>query len=95
MKTAKRERVPGVSVKNTKPALTKAEMIKAIQVAEATAWKELGVMKDMFGEDSEQAALYRRAWSAVFELREALGLAGLTVAELIERDLLPQRNKLA
>ncbi len=73
--------------------MTKTQMIKAIQVAEATAWKELGEMKDMFGEDSEQAASYRRAWSAVYELRESLGLAGLTVAELIERDLLPQRNK--
>jgi hypothetical protein len=72
--------------------MTKKEMIKRIQVAEAIAWKTLGEMKDAFGTDSAEATAARRAWGAVFDLREQLGLPGLPVLELIQLNLLPTRK---
>jgi hypothetical protein len=69
--------------------MTKKEMIKEIQVAEAKAWKTLGEMKDLFGAESDQAASYRSAWSALFDLRERMGIPSLSLTELIANDLLP------
>lgn len=71
--------------------MTKKEMIKRIQVAEAVAWKTLGEMKDAFGSESEEATAARRAWGSLFDLREQLGLSGLPVLELLELNLLPAR----
>jgi hypothetical protein len=71
--------------------MTKRELITAIQVEEAKAWKQLGEVKDAFGVDSEQVARARSAWSSLFNLREQLGLPGLSLLELLEMDLLPAR----
>ena len=89
MKTAKRERVPGVSVKNTKPTLTKAEMIKAIQVAEAKAWQTLQADKKTFGEDHRVTEISRNQWSPIFELRTSLGIPGLGMSDMIAEGVLP------
>lgn len=89
MKTAKRERVPGVSVKNTKPTLTKAEMIREIQVAEAKAWKEYNENKALYGPAEAVTTRCRTTWSALYELRKQLGVDGLPVIELLEMNLLP------
>jgi len=72
--------------------MTKTQMIKEIQVAEAKAWKTLGEMKDAFGTDSAEATAARRAWGSLFDLREQLGLPGLSVLELLEMGLLPVRK---
>ena len=72
--------------------MTKTQMIKEIQVAEAKAWKTLGAMKDAFGTDSAEATAARRAWGALFDLREQLGLPGLSVLEMMQMDLLPTRK---
>ena len=72
--------------------MTKRELIRAIQITEAAAWKTLGEMKDAFGVDSDQSARARSAWSSLFDLREQLGVSGLPVAELIQLNLLPTRK---
>jgi hypothetical protein len=72
--------------------MTKTQMIKEIQVAEAKAWKTLGAMKDAFGADSAEATAARRAWGSLFDLRQQLGLEGLSVLEMMQMDLLPTRK---
>ena len=69
--------------------MTKREMIKAIQVAEARAWKQLQDDKKLFGETSAITDITRNKWNPLFELREALGIPGLGVSDLIREDLLP------
>lgn len=69
--------------------MTKRELIKAIQVAEAKAWKELSEHKTIFGIDSDVANRTRAQWGVLFDLREALGIPGLPVTELIELGLTP------
>jgi hypothetical protein len=72
--------------------MTKTQMIREIQVAEAKAWKTLGEMKDAFGTDSAEATAARRAWASLFDLREQLGLEGLSVLEMARMNLLPARK---
>ena len=68
--------------------MTKKEMILAIQVAEAKAWKELKSKKDTFGEDDSITKGARREWRTLFELQEQLGIKGLPIKQLVEMDLL-------
>ena len=68
--------------------MTKKEMIQAIQVAEAKAWKELKSNKKLYGENDPITNGARRAWRTLFELQEQLGIEGLPVKQLVEMDLL-------
>ena len=68
--------------------MTKKEMITAIQVAEAKAWKEFKSKKALYGADDSITKGARGEWRALFELTEQLGIKGLPVKQLIEMNLL-------
>ena len=68
--------------------MTKKQMVEAIQVAEAKAWRSFREAHNLWGMDDAITSRRRAQWSGLYEMREALGLPGLTVHELIERDLL-------
>jgi hypothetical protein len=68
--------------------MTKKEMILAIQVAEARAWKELSELKKSLSTDDDIVKATRRGWRTLFELRESMNVPGLPVRQLIEMDLL-------
>ena len=63
-------------------------MVEQIQVAEAKAWKELQEAKKLWGMDDPLTTKIRAQWSSVYELREALGIESLPVAELVTRNLI-------
>ena len=69
--------------------MTKREMIQTIQVAEAQAWKRFKEAQRRWGKEDELAGRLRGRWQVIYELREALGVEGLPVAELIALDLVP------
>ena len=69
--------------------MTKKEMIKAIQVAEAKAWQTLQADKKTFGENHTITQISRNAWNPLFELRESLGIPGLGVADMIAEGVMP------
>ena len=68
---------------------TKAQLIEAIQVAEAKAWKQLSEDKKHFGQDDIITRGTRREWNALFELRESLNIPGMSLMKMIHLDLLP------
>lgn len=68
--------------------MTKKQMVEQIQVAEAKAWKELQQAKKLWGQDDPLTTNLRSQWSAVYSLREALGIESLPVAELVTRNLI-------
>ena len=68
--------------------MTKREMIQAIQVAEAKAWKEFKSKKACYGGDDSITKGARREWRTLFVLQEQLGIAGLPVNQLVEMDLI-------
>ena len=68
--------------------MTKKQMVEQIQVAEAKAWKELQEAKQLWGMDDPLTTKIRAQWSSVYELREALGIPSLPVAELVTRNLI-------
>ena len=68
--------------------MTKKQMVEAIQVAEAKAWQSLREAQNLWGIDDVITSHRRAQWSGLYEMREALGLPGLNIHELIERDLL-------
>ena len=69
--------------------MTKKEMIKEIQVAEAKAWKLYRVAhKHGAGYDAEHVDRLRSKWAGLFDLRERLGIASLGVRELEKLGLL-------
>ena len=70
--------------------MTKTQMIKEIQVAEAEAWKELKRSERLWGREDELTNRLRGQWRVIYELREAVGVPGLPVTELIALDLVPQ-----
>jgi hypothetical protein len=76
-------------MKKTK-TMTKAELIKAIQITEARAWQTLQADKKTFGEDHKVTELSRSQWSPVYELRESLGIAAMSVRDMIAEGVLPQ-----
>jgi hypothetical protein len=74
---------------NTKKvSLTKAQMVEQIQLAEARAWYELRKYKELFGEDDNITKSKRNEWSALYQLREGLGIPSLSVSQLIELQLM-------
>jgi hypothetical protein len=70
--------------------MTKKELIKAIQITEARAWQTLQADKKTFGEDHRVTELSRSQWSPVYELRESLGIAAMSVRDMIAEGVLPQ-----
>jgi len=68
--------------------MTKKQMIQAIQVAEAKAWKELSELKKSLSTDDDIVKAARRGWRTLFELRESMNVPGLPVRQLIEMNLL-------
>jgi hypothetical protein len=74
--------------------MTKKEMIQAIQVAEAKAWKEYNENKGLYGPADTLTSRCRTAWGALYELRKQLGVDGLSIHELLEMNLLPTHESL-
>jgi hypothetical protein len=68
--------------------MTKREMITAIQVAEAKAWKEFRSKKALYGGDDSITEGARREWRALFQLRQSMNVPYLPVRQLIEMNLL-------
>ncbi len=68
--------------------MTKLELIKAIQVAEARAWQTLQDDKKTFGEHHRVTEISRNAWSPVFELRTSLGIPSLAMSDMIAEGLI-------
>lgn len=73
--------------------MTKKQMILAIQVAEAKAWKQLSEDRAILGNDHNITIRSRAEWSTLYDLRESLGLKGLPVIQLLEMNLLPGQSK--
>jgi hypothetical protein len=69
--------------------MTKQEMIKQIQLAEAAAWQTLSRDRRRFGIDSDITNTSRKLWKRLYDLREAAGAPGLGAAEMAAEDLLP------
>ena len=67
--------------------MTKVQMVDAIQLAEAKAWKEYREAKDTWGIDNSITARFRTAWVVIFDLRESMGIDGLNIERLFELDL--------
>lgn len=72
--------------------MTKEQLIKGIQVAEAKAWKQLSEDKALCGNDHDITKRSRTEWGTLYELRKSLGLEGLPIIQLLEMDLLPDHN---
>ena len=68
--------------------MTKKEMIQAIQVAEAQAWKDYRIARKVMGDDDSITAKRRSEWCAVYDLREALGIESMSVESLMKKDLI-------
>ena len=73
MKTAKRERKAGVTMKRIAPA-TKAEMIATIQKTEAALFLMLKQSESFWGSDNTLTKMDRTRWAAINELMTALGI---------------------
>jgi hypothetical protein len=69
--------------------MTKQEMIKQIQLAEAAAWQQLCRNRKAFGNDADCTDTSRKLWARLYDLLEAAGAPGLGVAEMVAEDLLP------
>jgi hypothetical protein len=70
--------------------MTKKELVEGIQRAEAAAWKTYQDSKVIWGKDDVMTARCSAKWLALFELREALGLDPMPVAQLVTEGLLPE-----
>ena len=73
MKAKRKERVAGVSVKRT-TALTKSEMIAAIQRLEAHLFLKLKTTEEAFGQDSRFTESDRTRWAGVNDAMTAMGI---------------------
>ena len=73
--------------------MTKAQMIKDIQLAEARAWKHYRDLDAAAGRDSsitmDQVTRSRTQWSTLYDLREALGIPSLPVSQMRALNLVP------
>jgi hypothetical protein len=72
MKTAKRERNPKVRVKSM--PLTKAEMIRKIQLTEAALFLELKRSEQDYGSEDRLTNVLRSQWSSVNTLMRSLDI---------------------
>jgi hypothetical protein len=68
--------------------MTKRELIRSIQVAEAKAWQTLQDDKKTFGENHRVTEISRNQWSPVFELRQSLGIPSLAMSDMIAEGLI-------
>ena len=75
MKTAKRERTPGVTVKNIKAPMTKQVMILEIQQQEAEAWLKLKQAEHDFGSNDVWVFTLRARWAAINDVMTAVGIS--------------------
>ena len=69
--------------------MTKAQMIKDIQVAEAQAWKAYRDATVGMGYSPEQIDRLKNRWVALYDLREEMGIPALTVAQMRAMNLVP------
>ena len=73
--------------------MTKAQMIKDIQLAEARAWKHYRDLDAAAGRDSsitmDQVTRSRTQWSTLYDLREGLGIPSLPVSQMRALNLVP------
>ena len=67
--------------------MTKVEMVEAIQVAEAKAWKEYQESNKLWGSENSLTRRLRMGWVTIYDLRESMGIEGLKVERLLELDL--------
>ena len=72
MKTMRKERDPRVKVKQM--PLTKAEMIRKIQLQEAALFLELKKSEREYGTDDRLTSMIRTQWSAVNSVMKSLGI---------------------
>jgi hypothetical protein len=68
--------------------MTKRELIRSIQVAEAKAWQTLQDDKKTFGENHKVTEISRNQWSPVFELRQSLGIPSLAQSDCIAEGII-------
>ena len=68
--------------------MTKKEIIKAIQLAEAKAWSQYQSDKRLFGSDSNITLNSLKAWGPLYDLREELGIESLPVSDALDAGLL-------
>lgn len=54
--------------------MKKKEMIRVIQVAEAKAWKQYSLNKELYGADDEITKTSRIKWTCLFDLRQQLDI---------------------
>jgi hypothetical protein len=73
--------------------MTKTQMIKDIQLAEARAWKHYRDMDAAAGRDSsitvDMITRSRTQWSTLYDLREALGIPSMPVPQMRVLNLMP------
>jgi len=73
--------------------MTKAQMIKDIQLAEARAWKHYRDMDAAAGRDSsitmDMITRSRTQWATLYDLREGLGIPSMPVSQMVARNLMP------
>ena len=72
--------------------MTKEQLIKGIQLAEAKAWKQLSEDRAILGNDHNITIRSRAEWATLYDLRGSLGLEGLPIIQLLEMDLLPDHS---
>ena len=75
--------------------MTKAQMIKDIQLAEARAWKHYRDLDAAAGRDSsitmDQVTRSRTQWAALYDLREGLGIPSMPVSQMRALNLVPEQ----
>ena len=75
--------------------MTKAQMIKDIQLAEARAWKHYRDLDAAACRDSsitmDQVTRSRTQWAALYDLREGLGIPSMPPATMTALNLFPQQ----
>ena len=73
--------------------MTKTQMIRDIQLAEARAWKEYRDLDAAAGRDSsitmDRVTRSRARWSTLYDLREAMGIPSLPVSQMVALNLMP------
>lgn len=70
--------------------MTKKEMIKEIQVAEAQAWKAFRDAEvEGMGYSKEQIDRLKNKWVALYDLRESLGIPALSFGTMYAMNLVP------
>ena len=73
--------------------MTKAQMIKDIQLAEARAWKHYRDLDAAAGRDSsitmDMITRSRTQWATLYDLREGLGIPSMPVSQMVAQNLMP------